>query len=329
MGKTHFKIGILYYVLIGLLPLHVFLTVFDYEISLIGAIAAAFGALLPDADCENSNINRMNPLLGTSYKVIEKIEKKVVLITRYSLTIVTGALILWYSRQIIAYIRLIPLLSTYAQHITYALIIFVIIVGLSNNKAIKYIPVIGWIYTCISSGIYRTGRKVKRMIMLLLYGGTGAALAIYNYLYLKDNVIFIVSGLFILMVLFPHRTFMHSVEGIFLLTAAFWYIARHLGYDYLAVAFFIGYFSHLYLGDLFTGRGVPLSVVPLVFRKLRVHNYLRKNMLYRCIYNVFNIRLRVPIMMTGTGWGNLLETIYIVCISAGIIVLVRGTLTNS
>lgn len=328
MGKTHCKIGVLYYILLGMLP---FLTVpyfTDYKISLAGVGAAALGALLPDADTQHSKFNYINPVVGVPYRIVEKIERMLLIIIRFLLTIGIGLLVLYYSNYIILYLSLIPELSPWKMYITYGSAIILLIAGLGSGRLVKYIPFIGYIYCLFLKIIYKTGNFFKRVIMILIYISLGIGLIVYNYLQLQDCYVYLIGGLFICIAIFPHRTFLHSVEGLILFNISVSYIAVKVGFPYLATAFFIGYFSHLYLADVFTKEGIPLSILPFILKRLKLNGYLYKYKIYKLFYKVLNIRLRIPVVHTGTRHGTLIETLYIGCmlLIVGLILIKSGVL---
>ncbi|AOT68325.1 hypothetical protein [Geosporobacter ferrireducens] len=52
-------------------------------------------------------------------------------------------------------------------------------------------------------------------------------------------------------------------------------------------------------------------VLPRILGKIGLHKRLRKFKLYSLLYQVLNIRLRVPLISTGTKLGNIFEKGYV------------------
>ncbi|RCX10409.1 LexA-binding, inner membrane-associated putative hydrolase, partial [Anaerobacterium chartisolvens] len=150
-----------------------------------------------------------------------------------------------------------------------------------------------------------------RAVMFLAYAGCGAAILIYNLNSTGDGVVYLAGLLLIATAIFPHRSFLHSTEGLVLYSICAFYLAGKLGYAYLGNAFFLGYASHLYLADMFTKEGIPLSVIPMILKKAGVHKVLKKYTLYRAVYGVLDIRLRLPLSSTGSKSGDRLEGAYV------------------
>ncbi len=317
MGLTHVRVGVLYYVILSVAVIPI-LAVFPLlygihgnSISIAGIMVAAFAALLPDLDSQHSIINQINPVTGLANKIIEMITRGLELIVRLVFSIGIAALIIKYAPQVIAQIEHIQFLKQYADIITYGTALLLIISGVIGGSAIISIPLLGEGYKNIISLIRKGDSFFKRIAMFLVYAGTGMFIIIYNYKQVNDSVLYLVGFLVIAAVIFPHRTFLHSIEGLCLFSFCAFHLSQKIGYSYLGRAFFLGYSSHLYLSDMFTKEGVPLSILPRIIKKIGIYDRLSKNKLFNLVYNVLNIRLRIPISSTGTKAGNKIEACYV------------------
>ncbi len=329
MGKTHYKLGVLWYVVFVVLP---FIPVLPFlgnpsMLTIAGIAAAALGGLMPDMDSQHSQINCINPATGLANKAIDFVEDLVMAVTQLIFTVGLGALIIYNSKFLIRQLSSLHLpFSKYSTFIVYITAALLILIGISNRRMVEEIPVIGNIYDIIRELVLTVSSILKRIIMLLVYGGSGAFLVWYNFTHWHDGFIYIAGILLVGIAIFPHRTFLHSLEGLIMFSIVATYLADKVGYTYLAGAFIIGYITHLYLSDLFTNSGVPLSILPKIAEKTGLHKLLRGNALYKAIYKVLNIRLRVPIMSTGTNKGNSMELGYVLgmTILVGVIYMMFG-----
>ena len=120
-GRAHQKIAMLSYAIVATIPTINSMVIFNNKyihipmgISIIGLGTAALSGLLVDADSQNSRINNMNPLTGTSNKVISSIDNVLKLLLRLLLGIGFCALILWNSKTIISSLLQIRYFGEYA-----------------------------------------------------------------------------------------------------------------------------------------------------------------------------------------------------------------------
>lgn len=317
-GKSHQKIAMLSYAIVATIPIVNSMPLFNNKyihvpmgISLIGLATAGLSGLLVDADSQHSKINHMNPLTGTSNKVISDIEKILKLLLRLFLGVGLGALILWYSKTIIEELSGIKYISKYAQIITYLTSFIFIFFGVTSERIFKKIPIIGLAYKKLSSIISEGSHDFIRIGMFLTYAGSSAILAIYNFTNLKDPNIYLICILLIGIATFPHRTFLHSLEGVSIFTLSASYVFNKLGYEYLTGCFFVGYISHIYWADIFTKEGVPVLSMPRfiasLLKKLGFHNKL-----IHALEKIGKFKLKLPPhITTGSDAGNLFEVIYI------------------
>jgi len=330
-GRSHQKIAMLSYAIVATIPAINSMIIFNNKyihvpmgISLIGLGTAALSGLLVDADSQNSKISHMNPLTGTSNKAISYIGNLLKLLLRLLLGLGSCALILWYSNPIISWLTSIKYIGEYspmytyenihlyAKIFTYFISFVFLIIGLSNERIYKKIPLIGSIYKKLSNSISKGSHNFKRISMLLTYISCSSILAIYNVTNLNDVYIYLICILLICIAAFPHRTFLHSIEGVIVFTISASYVFNKLGHDYLTGCFYVGYISHIYWADIFTKEGVPILSMPRIIakslKKLGIHN---KFVMALEIIGRFKLKLP-PHITTGSEFGNLFEVIYII-----------------
>lgn len=332
-GKTHQKIAMLSYAIVATIPAINSMLIFNNKyihvpmgISLIGLATAGVSGLLVDADSQHSKINHMNPLTGTSNKVINDLEKILKLLLRLILGVGLGALILWYSKTItgelaeIKYISEYAHINIYAHILTYSMAFIFVVLGVTNERNFKRIPIIGSVYKKLSDIISVGSNDFVRIAMFLTYAGSSIILAIYNFTNLKDPNIYLICILLIGIATFPHRTFLHSIEGVTIFTISASYVFNKLGYEYLTGCFFVGYISHIYWADIFTKEGVPVFSMPRfivsLLKKLGFHNKL-----VHFLEKISKFKLKLPPhITTGSDAGNLFEVIYILLLFVVVVI---------
>ncbi|MEW9123796.1 MAG: metal-dependent hydrolase [Thermotaleaceae bacterium] len=316
MAKAHIKIGVLSYILVNTLPYFSkipFIHGGRGEITVAAACAAGAAALMVDADSQHSKINQLNPITGTANKAIGSGEEFLRNILKMVFTIGTGITILYLREEIYSALYSIQQLRSYINWIIYgaaALFLLLGISGKNGERKLRNIPILGKAYKGVLSIINQGGNLLKRSLMVISYGGVSLWILRYNYYHSQDPMLYIIGGLFIAAVIFPHRSFFHSLEGLLVFGAAVTYLTRKIGYPQLNQAFIIGYFSHIYLADILTKEGVPLSSIPMIFEKIGLHKLFKRYVLYRTIHKILSTRLRLPIMSTGTTSGNVIEEAY-------------------
>ncbi|WP_443661014.1 metal-dependent hydrolase [Clostridium sp.] len=318
-GRSHQKIAMLSYAITATVPIINSMTLFNNKyihvsmgISLVGLCTASLAGLLVDADSQNSKINHMSPLTGRSNKAVNNIEKLLKLLLRLFLGIGLCALTLIYSTAIISQLTRINFIGSYSKLYTYFLAFIFLVIGMSNEKVYKKIPIIGLLYKKLSSLINKGLNDFKKTNMFLTYVASSVVLALYNISNTNDIYIYIICVLLICIAVFPHRSFLHSIEGVIVFTISASYIFNKLGYEYLTGCFFVGYISHIYWGDIFTKEGVPILSSPrfiaLLLKKIGIRND------FVCILEKvgkFKVKLP-PHITTGSDAGNLFEIIYII-----------------
>jgi len=317
-GKSHQKIAMLSYAIVATIPIVNSIPLFNNKyihvpmgISLIGLLTAGLSGLLVDADSQHSKINHMNPLTGTSNKVVSDIEKILKLILRLLLGVGLGLVTLWYSKIIIGKLAEIKYIDKYASIFTYSMSFVFIILGITNERIFKRIPILGPVYKRLSAIISVGSNDFIRITMFLTYALSSTILAIYNFTNLNDPTIYLICILLIGIATFPHRTFLHSIEGVTIFTISASYVFNKLGYEYLTGCFFVGYISHIYWADIFTVEGVPVISTPRfigsLLKKLGFHNKF-----IHALEKIGKFKLKLPPhITTGSDSGNLFEVIYI------------------
>lgn len=310
MGKTHYKLGALWYITFIVVPFVPFIPIKDQALTFAGILAAALGGLMPDMDSQHSKINHLNPATGIANKVIDLVEDMLLAAIQLMFTVGLGILIFLNSKYLINQIA--GIFPSLAPALVYGTAILFIAIGLMNRKMVKHMPIIKNIYYILSNGLDKSLSLIKKVIMFLVYGGSGIFLIIYNFSTWNDIYIYLTGILLITIAIFPHRSFLHSSEGLILFSIVALYLAQKTGYQYLGWAFIIGYASHLYLADMFTNSGVPLSILPKILEKTRLDSILEDYRFYKVFKGIFGIRLRVPLISTGTKSGNYIEFGYVV-----------------
>ena len=327
-GKTHYKLGIMYYMIFSLLPLIATVPILsgNSKITLASVGVAALGALIPDSDTERSMINQINPITAGTKSIVSSIELIFKRILRLLIGISGGFLILN---------NLDSIERVFGQNdktyiIAYTVAFTCIFAGITSEKFIQRIPIISTIYNICSVVVKSISTIIRRFIVLLIYLGAGFGLLVYNLKNYNEIMLYIAAAILLGTAIFPHRTFLHAVEGFVLYTLLAKYIAVRLGYHQLGTAFSIGYFSHIYLADILTNNGVPVSVIPTVFRKIGIHNRLMKFSLYRAAARILDAKLSISIMSTGTASGCVCEYIYctiLLLLAAALVASGQNTLT--
>lgn len=326
-GASHQKIAMLSYAIVATVPIINSMTLFNNRyihvpmgISLTGLCIASLSGLLVDADSQSSKINHLNPLTGTSNKVANTIEKLLKLLLRLFLGIGLCALTLIYSTTIIGQLTKINYIGNYAKLCTYIMAFIFLVIGTTNEKVYKKIPIIGPIYKKLSVPLNKGSNNFKRTTMLLTYIGSSLILVIYNVSNTNDIYIYIICFLLICIGVFPHRSFLHSIEGVIIFTISASYIFNKLGYKYLTGCFFVGYISHIYWGDIFTKEGVPIFSSPRFIALLMKKIGLNNNIFY-VIEKIGKFKLKLPPhITTGSNSGNLFEIIYIIVLAVVLII---------
>lgn len=319
LGKSHLKIGVLSGVMVATVPILNSFPLFNNQfihvpkgINVAGVALAALGALMVDADSQHSKINHMNVATGVFNEGVGFLEKILKTIINMIFTAGLGAFILYNSSTFIKQISAISKLRPYAYYITFGVAYMLILAGIMGIRIARYIPLFGAIYVLITEAIANIAALLKRAWMFLIYVGGGICIMYYNFSHLNDPMIYLIGFLCIAIAIFPHRSFLHSIEGVILFTIAASYVLYKIGYGYLNGYFFIGYASHIYWADIFTAEGVPFSIIPMLLKRLKLKDVLMKFKAYRIIDKILNIRLRVPPhVRTGSEGGNAFEAIYV------------------
>lgn len=315
MGSTHIRVGVLYYVILSVTVIPIIAAIpllyGIHRISIVGIMVAALAAMLPDMDSQHSMINQINPVTGVANQIIGTVTKGLELAVKLAFTIGIAILIIRYAPQIISKLNHFSFIKPYSKLITYGAAAILFVAGLLGGGTVAAIPILGDGYKSLISAVNSAGNFIKRFVMVIVYVGAGILIMVYNYKHGNDTVLYLTGALIIAAAIFPHRTFLHSAEGLALFSYCAFYFFHKAGVSYLGSAFFLGYSSHLYLSDMFTKEGVPLSIIPRILKKTGIYERLKGIQIFNTIYKVLNIRLRIPISSTGTDFGNRFEAAYV------------------
>ncbi|MBU3173326.1 metal-dependent hydrolase [Clostridium estertheticum] len=317
-GSAHRKIALISYSIVATVPVINSFPLFNNSlihvnkgISLAGLFLAGLAGLLVDSDTLHSKISHMNPAMNVINGTVGLIENILKIVLRLLIGVGLGILILKYSNNIIDQFSTIKAIKPYASIITYLIASIFIFSGVTNEKVLRNVPLIGSLYNSLANVLGNISNLMKRLSMFLLYAGSGVFLILYNIKHVNDIYLYIISLLLISIAIFPHRTFLHSLEGAAAFTISASYLLSKIGYSELTGCFFIGYMSHIYWADIFTKEGVPLLSTPLLLAKLLKKLHLH-NEVARTIEKIGSIKLRLPPhITTGSTMGNLFENIYI------------------
>lgn len=291
LGRTHYKVGLLYYVLISLLTTRLIRPFINIPINLVTLVIVIVAALLADIDEKNSLINIKNPVFNILYHVIDLINALTKGIIAFLLFFIPGVLMIMYGQ------------AFSNNHVLIGM--GLIIISFFASKLVYSIPILSFVFNKIDEG----SSLLKKFFYSVVFVAAGLGLIYYDL-----NVINIIWGiLFILVAVFPHRTFFHSPEGFLIISHGVKVLLENMGFRYAVPAFVIGYFSHLYLADIFTSTGVPCSCIPYILNKLGIRN--------KIVLKLMKMRFRIPVMDTGSK----LEGVY----TAILIVLVLGVYVYS
>ncbi len=260
--------------------------------SWVGVVVAIIAALLPDADEENSLINARNPVIGTASFIVR--------ISAFLAKWAVGFGFFWLVGRITG-----PLVEGFRPGTGHGWERICFFLGCTS-------PIIGYLVPGLEKAyglIDGSARLACRFIWTAFY----VAVACYGlYIAYKGNLCGLaLAALCLGAVLFRHRTVLHAPEGFLLsvLTAAGFFTS--LGHSELVWAFAIGYGSHLYLADLFTDTGVPVSGVPVILDRLKVRSRLLETNWYPKLDELLTRKISLPLMRTGTPSGNLFEGGYL------------------
>jgi len=307
-GKTHFKAGMLFYIIFAaLLGKYV-----SYGAStLSGVLTAGIAAILPDIDSRDSLINRRNPIVKAADKAVLKAENIVESLARLVFALALGAAIIYFKDTFAQQIGRIGIFNGNEKLVVYVLAGVVVVIGLSDKNFLSRIPVIGGICRKIMGFTDVIFCSFRKYLVFVFYLSAGVCLAVLNYMHWHDWFIYIVALLPLAALFSPHRSLTHSIEGAVIFITSAGYVFEKIGQRELFFAFAIGYISHLYFTDIFTKEGVPVSILPRLLKKTWIHKRFNTNVVYAFVSRVLNARISLRLMSTGTKKGNVFETIYL------------------
>jgi len=241
MGKTHFKIGILSYCIILSIPLFAAIPyVTANGISLVQIIIAGIAALMPDADSQHSYINRLNPVTGAANKAVDIGENILIKIISFSFTIGIGGLILFNPGTLIKLFISAGVSYNKSKILVYLIggvLVLLGLVGIKGERILKKLPIVGYIYM----GVIRNAKSIvsiiRKYLLKLIYSSIGVWIIFYNINNYRDYNLYLIGVIFLGIAIFPHRSFLHSIEGLIALTMAVYYLSNKIGYVQAALAF--------------------------------------------------------------------------------------------
>jgi hypothetical protein len=289
LGRTHYKLGIGYY----LLFLPVITTIYSIkypEHIITGIIVSAIAALLPDIDTATSKINQKNILTSIPIRIIEHGSSFFLYIIR--LVFFFGTAYLTWS--------LAENSSEKTKTILICAAALLVLIGISGGHLMRKIPVLRTVYNSLEKKTTLISVRLKKIVVFTIITAIVVIGFIYNYRTLNNWAVYFLGFVLILSTISAHRTFTHSIEGFLLYSGCVIYISNLLGHIHLGLAFTIGYMSHLYLADIFTNTGIPLSFWGYVLDKSGLHQKLRGKKLYDRIYKILSFRLKISLFNTGS-----------------------------
>lgn len=299
LGRTHYKLGIGYYLIFLPITITIF-AVNKIDQLLIGILISAVAGLLPDIDMPNSKVNTQNIITAMPIKFIDKSTKVLLYILRCGICLI-AAYLLWENSKGQA-----DTYKTIFQGLAFMLAFF----GLLGGQIIKKLP----LYKRLENSAINFGGRLKKTVVTVFVILLVAAGYIYNFNTYNDWVIYLFGVVLIASTLFPHRTFTHSLEGFLLYSYFAYYLASLLGYKHLGIAFIVGNMSHLYLADLFTTNGIPLSFIPYILKATGIHRKMQRkeNKIYNAVYKLLSTRLRISLIKTGSKWEAIYSTVVLI-----------------
>lgn len=298
VGRTHYKAGVLFYLIFSML-----LSRWLPRVSIVGVIVAAAAALLPDLDSGGSMINRRNPVMSGANRLVDLLDNLIKIVFTGGI----GVALIYFQEDVSAFMRKVHLFPHNEQKAVYAAAAVFIAAGLLGGELSTHMPLV----RDIVKGMERLLDTARKFISVVIYAAVGAALVSVNIRTWHDPLIYGIAFIPALAVLTPHRSFTHSVEGAAVFVFGAWRVFIDAGCPGLVYPFAIGYLSHLYLTDMLTKEGVPISFLPYVLKKTPLHARLKRNGICGLIYRVLDTRVSFAIARTGSGF----ETAYIIVIA--------------
>ena len=315
-GKTHYKVGAMYYTLFASVPVLASSPLGSGgKMTVLGIGAAMFGALVVDADTQSGSINQTNPGTAIPNMLVDTTANILKSLIRFLLFAGAGTAVIIYSDNI----KLLHGISgtrPYTTLITYSMAAFLFLLSVAGEKMAAKLPIINIFYSVAGRIMDKSATAIKKLFRIGFYVGLGTSLIIYNSME-QINIVVYMAGLLLITIPFlRHRMFLHSIEGLVILSTVLGYTVLKLNYGYLQIPIVIGIISHLYLCDLFTNSGVPVSGILLyLLEKTGIHERLENKKAYFIFYRILSARLKIPLTSTGTAIGNLFEYIYVLLLA--------------
>lgn len=316
MGKTHYRLAILYYLMLCSIPALASIPLLSgiNSISLAGILVAFLGAIWPDADTHHSLINNYNPITGVPNKLVDRTVKMILALVRLALTFGLSGILLYKLNYLVENLSSIGVPKDHAIKAIYVSTAVLFLAGMLGEGFIRLIPGLSQIYLSSKKYLRIAADYVKRFVFLIAYVSCAIYMIVRNYNGSGSLAIYLGAVYIIIVAVFPHRTFLHSVEGLILSTYFAFKIFSEIGSPYLATIFMVSYATHLYLADAFTVQGVHIFFIGYLLKKSALHHKLIQKQWYKYLFTVLNFRLRIPLVATGTPSGARIEFAYVILI---------------
>lgn len=225
---------------------------------------AAIAAIIADVDEPGAMFNRLNPVTGSLY-----VGERLAVMAMNGFFLVGLACLFWTNR---AYVMHQP-----AEILAGALV------------------AVGLVMACATSWIRHWLRVLVRFSVRGLNLGAGIALLYFS----EGNPGMILPGVFLILAgLCRHRTILHSPEAVVLLTLGAYTLFSQIGRPELAIPVLVGYCTHLYLGDILTDDGVPLSAIPYLLKTVNRVLPVIEPLIRSRFVRLLDRKLRIPLFVT-------------------------------
>lgn len=278
---THYKIGFFYYCMFTCIVSSLGFSAIGFDkITLAGIIFSAIGGVFPDIDYEYSPV-RTNNLI---YRLLKRYNIITLMSFIYFLYLVV--IVFYMPISFFSYENLLDELKAadrweltffVASYLTHV-VIFLLSIKFRKHLKTRVIPIL-------------------------------AVLIIYNHVLppgVSDWGAFMVLLFIFTASIFPHRTFTHSIEGFICYSLAAIYLAAKSNFIYIGFCFSLGYFTHLWLADIFTHYGVhTLYLVYFLGEKGIISKETP-------LYAILGKKRSFHLMTVGSDRGHFIESAYVI-----------------
>ena len=100
------------------------------------------------------------------------------------------------------------------------------LIGIKGERILKRISFIGNIYKSVIKCIKKVATVFRKYAFMSIYIGSGIWTIFYNFNKYNDLNLYLIGLVFIGIAIFPHRSFLHSIEGLVALTMAVSYLSN-------------------------------------------------------------------------------------------------------